>query len=210
MILHSYWRSTTSYRVRAALNLKGVAYSQVAVDLVAGDQCRADYAALNPGLGVPTLVLDDGTALTQSMAILDYLDAAYPDPPLLPQDPINRARVRAAAHSIALDIHPLNNLRVINQLKSRFNATPEDTTAWMQHWITEGFAALEAMLPDNTTFAFTDQPGLADLCIVAQTYNARRWGMPLTSFPNITRIEAACLATPEIAAARPEAQPDAP
>lgn len=210
MILFSYWRSTTSYRVRAALNLKGVAYEQRAVDLVAGDQRTPDYTATNPGQGVPALQLDDGTILTQSLAILDYLDAAYPSPLLLPTEPLLRAEILAATHTVALDIHPVNNLRVIGQLKSRFDASPDDAVAWMQHWMAEGFTALESLLPEKTGFAFTDTPTIADLTITAQVYNAHRWGLSLDQFPKIARIEAACLATPEIAAAAPEAQPDAP
>ena len=208
MILFSYWRSTTSYRVRAALNLKGLAYDMRSVDLVAGDQRSDDYAAMNPGKGVPTLVLDDGTVLTQSMAILDYLDAIAA-PKLLPDDPIQRARVMAAAHAVALDIHPVNNLRVIGQLKSRFGATPEQAQDWMNHWMAEGFAAVEALVRDDTALAFGDTPDLADLCIVAQVYNARRWGLDLAPFPRVTRIEAAALNIPAIAAAHPDQQPDA-
>ncbi|GAB5447699.1 maleylacetoacetate isomerase [Gymnodinialimonas sp.] len=214
MILYSYWRSTTSYRVRAALNLKGLAYETRAVDLVAGDQRAASYTALNPGRGVPTLVLDpddNGDAvLTQSLAIIDYLDTVYPEPALLPSQPLLRSRVLAAAHCVAMDIHPVNNLRVIGHLKARHAASPEDATEWMCHWMAEGFTALEALLPERETFAFTDTPSLADLCIVAQVYNARRWGLSLDPFPKIARVEAACRATPEIAAAAPENQPDAP
>ena len=209
MKLYSYWRSTTSYRVRAALNLKGVAYDTVPVDLVAGDQRAADYLALNPGAGVPTLVLADGTALIQSMAILDYLDATWPEPRLIPVDPLERARVLAAAHTVALDIHPVNNLRLIGQLKSRFGATPEQSTAWMCHWMDAGFTALEAQLADSAAFSFGDAPDLADLCIVAQVYNARRWGLDLAPFPKVSRVERACLAVPAIAAAHPDRQPDA-
>lgn len=209
MILYSYWRSTTSYRVRAALNLKGLAYETRSVNLVAGDQRAIDYTALNPGKGVPALVLDDGTTLTQSLAIIDYLDAKYPSPPLLPAEPLLRARVLAAVHTIAADVHPVNNLRVVGHLKKHHGATPEEATAWMCHWMTEGFTALEALLPDRKTFAFTDTPGLADLCITAQVYNAHRWGLSLDPFPKLARIEAACLAVPEIRAAAPENQPDA-
>ena len=204
MKLYSYWRSTTSFRVRAALNLKGLTYDIVPVDLVAGDQGAENYAALNPGKGVPTLVLDDGSVLTQSMAILDYLDAIA-EPRLLPTEPLARARVMAAAHSIALDIHPVNNLRVVKYLKQY----EVDGQAWMQHWMNEGFTATEQMLDPDTRFAFGDQPGLADLCIVAQLYNAHRWGVDLGPFPKLQRVEAACLAVPEIEAARPENQPDA-
>lgn len=208
MKLYSYWRSTTSYRVRAALNLKGLAYDIVPVDLVAGDQRSTDYAALNPGLGVPTLVLDDGTVLTQSLAILDYLDAIA-TPRLLPDDPVARAKVMAAAHAIALDVHPVNNLRVVQHLRTKHGASAEDAQAWMQHWMHAGFAATEAMVSDDTPFAFGNAPDLADICITAQLYNAHRWGVDLTAYPKLQRVEAACLALPEITAAHPDQQPDA-
>lgn len=210
MILFSYWRSTTSYRVRAALNLKGISYETRAVDLTSGAQHAPDYRAINPGQGVPALQLDDGTILTQSLAIIDYLDATHGDPPMLSGDPAHRCKQLAVALTVATDIHPVNNLRVLAQLQSRFDAKPEDKQAWMQHWMSEGFRAVESLLPDRDTFAFGDAPDLADLCITAQVYNAHRWGLPLDAFPKIARIESACLAVPEIAAARPEAQPDAP
>lgn len=209
MILYSYWRSTTSYRVRAALNLKGIAYETRPVDLLAGDQRDHAYTALNPAQGVPTLVLDDGSVLTQSLAIIDYLDAIHPEPRLIPTQPLLRSRVLAAAQCVALDIHPVNNLRVLGQLKSRFNTSQDDAVAWMCHWMAEGFAALEAMLPDRDTFAFTDTPSIADLTLTAQVFNAHRWGLSLAPYPKIARIHAACRAVPEIAAAAPEAQPDA-
>jgi len=209
MKLYSYWRSTTSYRVRAALNLKGLAYDTVPVDLVAGEHRAPDYRVLNPGAGVPTLVLEDGTALTQSMAILDYLDALWPAPRLIPDDPLKRSRVMAAAHTVALDIHPVNNLRVIGQLKERFGATPEQAKDWMCYWMAEGFGAVEMQVQDDTAFAFGDTPGLADLCITAQAYNARRWGLDLAPFPNVSRIEANALDIPAIIAAHPDNQPDA-
>ena len=208
MTLYSYWRSTTSYRVRCALHLKGLAFDTVTVDLMAGAQHDADYADLNPGQGVPTLVLDDGTALTQSLAIIDYLDAIAA-PRLLPDDPVQRARVMAAAHSVALDMHPVNNLRVVRHLQAAHGASTDDARAWMQHWINEGFGALEAMVTDDAPFAFGDTPDLADICIVSQAYNAHRWGVDMAPFPRITRIEAACLAHPAIAAAHPDKQPDA-
>jgi len=209
MKLYSYWRSTTSYRVRAALNLKGLKYNIESVDLVAGDQRDPTYAAINPGQGVPTLVLDDGTVLTQSMAILDYLDHAYPDAPLTPTEPLERAKVLAAAHAVALDIHPVNNLRVIGQLKSRFGADGDACTDWMCHWMAEGFTAVEAMISKDTTFAFGETPGIADLCITAQVYNAHRWGLDMSPFPAVARIETTCLDVPEINAAHPDNQPDA-
>jgi maleylacetoacetate isomerase/maleylpyruvate isomerase len=210
MKLYSYWRSTTSYRVRAVLNLKGVAYTQESVDLVAGAQLTADYRGLNPGTGVPTLVLDDGTVLTQSLAIIDYLDATYRQPAMLPGEAIERAPVLAAALTVATDIHPVNNLRVLAQLRTRYGAAPEQTRDWMLHWMAEGFAALEAQLPEREGFAFTDAPSLADVCITAQCYNAHRWGLDLARYPKAARIEAVCLALPAFAAAHPDRQPDAP
>ncbi len=209
MKLFGYWRSTTSYRVRAALNLKGVSYETVPVDLVAGAQSDPAYTALNPGAGVPTLVLDDGTVLTQSMAILDYIDATWPEPRLIPADPLARARVLAVAHGVAMDIHPVNNLRVVKALGTDFGASPAQKKAWMQHWMTQGFTAIEAQIADDTPFAFGDTPDLADLCIVSQMYNAHRWEVPLAAFPKLTRVTANCLALPAIAAAHPDTQPDA-
>ncbi|MDF1726761.1 MAG: maleylacetoacetate isomerase [Sulfitobacter sp.] len=209
MKLYSYWRSTTSYRVRAVLNLKGVSYDTIPVNLVEGAQREADYTALNPGAGVPTLVLEDGTVLTQSLAIIDYLDATYREPPMLPDDAVRRSQVLAAALTVATDVHPVNNLRVIAQLRGRFGASPDQTQDWMVHWMTEGFAALERMLPDKAGFAFGDAPDLADICITSQCYNAHRWGVDLNRYPKVARIEAACLAVPQIADAHPDRQPDA-
>ena len=210
MKLYSYWRSSTSYRLRAALNLKGMTYETVPVDLVAGEQRAPEYLALNSIGGVPSLVLDDGTVLTQSLAIIDYLDQVQPDPALLPADPIQRAQQIAAAMIVATDIHPVNNLKVIGQLKARFGASAEEAQDWMCHWMIEGFAALESQLDATTSFAFGKAPGLADICLIAQVYNARRWGVDLNDYPRILRVEAACLANPAIAAAHPDLQPDAP
>jgi maleylacetoacetate isomerase/maleylpyruvate isomerase len=209
LTLYTYWRSTTAYRVRAALNLKGVAYEQVSVNLLEGEQRGEAYRAINPGSGVPTLVLGDGTSLTQSLAIIDYLDATYPDPPMLSGDPAHRARQLAAALVVATDIHPVNNLRVLAQLEARFGASADAKRDWMHHWMAEGFATLEAMLPDRDGFAFGDGPDLADLCIVAQCVNAHRWGVSLVPYPKVARVQAACLELPAIVAAAPENQPDA-
>lgn len=208
MKLHTYWRSTTSYRVRIALNLKGLAYEPVPVDLVAGDQHDAGYVALNPGHGVPTLVLDDGTVLTQSMAILDWLEETRPDPALLPGDPVARAQVRAAALTIAADVHPVNNLRVVARLKS-MGHDQDDAVAWMNDWMTRGFTAFDRLIAPDTTFCFGDTPGLADLCLVAQLYNAHRWGCDLAPFARLTGIERRCLEIDAFDRARPENQPDA-
>jgi len=184
MKLYSYWRSTTSYRVRIALNLKGLSYDTVPVNLVAGQQRAADYVALNP-------------------------IEAVPQPPLLPADPLARAKVLAAAHVVAMDIHPVNNLKLGARLKSEHGLTQDDWVAWMKHWMQKGLAAYQALLPEGPVFSFGAAPDLADICLVAQLYNAHRWGVDLAPFPRLTKIERAALALPEFDAARPENQPDA-
>lgn len=209
MKLHSYWQSTTSYRVRAAMNLKGLSYDIVAVDLLAGAQNTPEFLAHNPSAGVPTLELDDGTVLVQSLAIIEYLDAIWPEPRLIPWDPLERARAMAIAYTVALDIHPVNNLRVMAQLESRFNTRPDQCQAWMIHWMCQGFATIEQMVSDTTEFAGGAAPNIADLCIVAQIYNAQRWGVDMAPFPKITRIAENCLAWPQIVAAHPHKQQDA-
>lgn len=208
MKLYSYWRSTTSYRVRIALHLKGVAFETVPVDLLGGAQRAADYTVLNPIAGVPTLVLGDGRVLTQSMAILDWLEAAHPTPALLPADPVAAAHVRAAAFVFATDVHPVNNLKITTRLKD-MGHPQEAVLAWMRHWMDAGFAAYAALIRDDTPFSFGDTPSLADICLVAQLYNAHRWGCDLTPYTRLTEIEARCLALPAFDVARPETQPDA-
>lgn len=209
MTLYSYWRSTTSYRVRIALNLKGLPYDTVPVDLVAGAQRAPDYVAMNPGQGVPTLVLEDGTALTQSLAILDYLEHVSPDPALLPAEPVLRARVLATAHTVAMDIHPVNNLKVVNRLKTEHGVSADQGVAWMRHWMEEGLQAYQTLIPDGPAFSFSDTPLLCDICLVAQLYNAHRWGVDLTPFARLLEIEKQALMLPAFDAARPENQPDA-
>jgi len=211
MRLYSYWRSTAAYRVRIALNMKGLEYETVPVDLVAdgGRQHAPDYVALNPTHLVPTLILEDGTPLTQSLAICEYLDITNSEPPLLPSDPVQRAHVKAAALVVAADIHPVNNLRVVQHLGKTFGATPEDKAEWMRHWMRTGFDALQQMVRDDTPFTFGDTPGFADICLVAQYYNARRWDLDLTPYARLTEIEQNCLSLPAFDAARPENQPDA-
>ena len=211
LLLYSYWRSTAAYRVRIALNLKGVAYETAPVDLMAdgGQQHAADYTALNPSHLVPTLQLNDGTALTQSLAIVEYLDITHPEPPLLPADLIQRAHVKAAALVIAADMQPINNLRVVQHLGAKFGATSADKSEWMRHWMKSGFDALLKMVKPDTPFAFGDTAGFADICLTAQYYNARRWGLDLTPYTRLTEIEQNCLALPAFDAARPENQPDA-
>lgn len=209
MRLFSYWRSTTAYRARAALNLKGVAYETVPVDLLAGEQHQADYLELNPNASVPSLTLDDGTSITQSMVIMEYADSMWPEPQLIPKDPLKRAQVLAVANTVSTDIHPINNSRVIKQLQSTFNANDEDCRQWMLHWMARGFSAIEAMLPKTDAFAFGSQPDLADICIACQAYNAHRWGLDLEPYPSIARVERNCLSIPEFKAAHPDQQPEA-
>lgn len=208
MILYSYWRSTTSLRVRAALNLKGLSYETRSVNLLEGAQAAPAYTTLNPIGGVPTLVLDDGTVLTQSMAILDYLDEVHPTPSLLPDDPVARARMRAAAHALALDVHPINNLKVVKHFKGHGHSDAEGR-AWMNHWCGLGFAAMQELVAPEGPYCFGQTVTQADLCLVGQMVNARRWGLDLAPFARLDRIDQSLRALPEIAAAMPEQQPDA-
>lgn len=210
MKLYSYWRSTTSFRVRAALNLKRFDYDIAPVNLVEGAQRSADYLALNPVGGVPALVLDDGTVLTQSLAILDYLDATRPKPPLLPGDAVPRAQVLAAALAIATDIHPVNNLKVVGYLRENLGHSQDDAVVWMRHWMAEGLAAFQALIRADTRYCFgNDTPDMADLCLAGQMINARRWELDLASFARLVEIDEELRALPAIAAALPENQPDA-
>jgi maleylacetoacetate isomerase len=209
MKLYTYWRSSAAYRVRIALELKGLTAKRVPVSLVAGEQSRPDYTARNPQALVPALELDDGTVLTQSLAIIDWLDATHPEPPLLPAEPLPRARTLEVAHAVAMDIHPVNNLRVLNALGDRFGADAQGKRDWMTHWMRLGLNTIEPRLP-GTRYALTgDRPTLADICLVAQLYNARRWGLDVAEWPRIAAADAACRALPAFAAAAPEAQPDA-
>ncbi|WP_240095688.1 maleylacetoacetate isomerase [Thermomonas flagellata] len=212
--LYSYWRSSAAYRVRIGLHLKGLAYETVPVHLLrdGGQQHAPEYHALNPQALVPTL-MHGQRRLTQSLAILEYLDELWPTPPLLPASARDRARVRALAQLVACDIHPLNNLRVLQYFEREWGVPQAERDGWVRHWIAQGFAALEAQLaghPSTGPYCDGEQPGLADCCLVPQAYNARRFGVDLAAYPTIARIEAACLALPAFAAARPEAQPDAP
>lgn len=202
-LLFDYWRSSASYRVRIALNLKGVDYQSVPTDLLAASHKAADYVARNPQGFVPMLSID-GHDLTQSLAIIDYLDANYPDPPMVSSDPATRAKTLAQALVIAADIHPVNNLRILEYLKSEFGADDAAVAKWYRHWIVEGFAALEAMAPEQGLFG-GDLPNLADVCLVPQMANARRFDTPLDAFPKLVRIDAALRALPAFAKAAPDA-----
>jgi len=209
--LHGYWRSSAAYRVRIALNLKQRAFESVSWSLAQGAHRSAAFDSLNPQHLVP--VLEDGSArLTQSLAILEYLEERWPDPPLLPAAPAERAAVRAFAQAIACDIHPLNNLRVLNYLKGELGLEEARVNAWYRHWIAEGLPALEASARRTSTRAtavFGDTISFADVCLVPQLYNARRYHCDLSATPTLTAIAAALERHPAFEAARPEGQPDA-
>ncbi|MGD8574987.1 MAG: maleylacetoacetate isomerase, partial [Gammaproteobacteria bacterium] len=212
MELFTYFRSSAAYRVRIALNLKGMEAHPHFVHLVrdGGEQHRSDYRSLNPQALVPTLV-DGEHAFTQSLAIIEYLEEVRPEPPLLPADTAERAWVRATAQLVACEIHPLNNLRVLQYLERELGVDPETRLKWYRHWVLEGFTALEARLqasPRRGRFCLGEAPTMADLCLVPQVYNARRFECDLEGFPEIRRIDAECLALDAFARAAPEAQPD--
>ena len=214
LALYGYWRSTTTYRVRIALGLKELAWDNRPVHLVrdGGEQHADAYRSLNPQELVPALRHGD-RVITQSLAIVEYLDEVYPDPPLLPTDPRGRARVRAIALAIACDVHPLGNLSVLQQLGDRFGADDAQRADWSRHWMARGFGAIEALLADNVAtgaFCHGDTPTLADICLVPQLYNAARWQLPLDDYPTIRRIHAACQELDAFRLAAPELQPDAP
>ncbi|WP_199052479.1 maleylacetoacetate isomerase [Aquitalea sp. ASV15] len=210
-VLYGYYRSSAAYRVRIALNLKGLQYRQQPVNLLKGEQRAPDYLALNPQGLVPAL-LDNGQLLTQSLAICEYLDEAYPaTPALLPSGLIERARVRALALSICADIHPLHNARVLKYLETELGQDDAQKTQWIRHWIAKGFAPLEQQLAAKPMpFACGDAPGLLDACLVPQVFAARRFGLELTPYPHIVRVDAALASLPAFAAAHPARQADAP
>ncbi len=213
LLLYGYWRSSAAYRVRIALNLKGLAYESVPVHLMrdGGEQHLPEFAHTNPQKLIP--VLQHGSRMIrQSLAIIEYLDETWSEIPVLPMTPRARARARALAMLVACDIHPLNNLRVMQYLEREFNVPQSGRDVWMRHWIVEGLRAFETLLVDDLArgaFCEGDTPGIADCCLIPQLYNARRFGVDLALFPTVLRIEEECQALPEFAAARPESQPDA-
>ena len=209
LILHGYWRSGTSYRTRIALNLKGLEYETAPIDLRAGEQRSEAFRSLNPQGLVPAVEFE-GRVLAQSPAILEWLEERWPAPPLLPADPADRAVVRAMAALVACDIHPLNNLRVLNQLKQQFGADQAATDAWAGRWISAGFDALEALIGRRGDgWAFGGAPTLADCCLVPQVYSARRFNVDLSPWPRIAAVEARAAEHPAFQAAHPDRQPDA-
>jgi maleylacetoacetate isomerase len=210
MKLYSYFRSSAAYRVRIALNFKGLAYETVPIHLIrdGGHNRRPEFRAINPQMRVPVLITDAGDTLIQSLAIIEYLDETHPDPPLLPKDLVARAKVRALAELIACDIHPLNNTSSLRYLKNRMGQEQSAIDTWYHHWVLEGFEALEALIEPGP-YACGNVVTLADICLVPQVANARRLKVPLDRFPKIVSVDAACLKLPAFDRARPENQPDA-
>lgn len=201
--LFDYWRSSASYRVRLALALKGVAYDRVAVNLITAEQLEPDNRARNPQGQVPTLEVD-GVPIIQSLAIIDWLDATYPHPRVIPVEPMARARALAQALVIAADIHPIDNMRVLKRLEAQFGADPSAKDDWYRHWIATGFVALEAMAGDGQ-YLGGNAPSIADLCLIPQMYNARRFAVPLGAYPRLVAIDAGLTAIPALADAHPDA-----
>lgn len=211
MKLYTFFRSSAAFRVRIALNVKGLQYESLPKAFAKNEHRAADYLALNPQGLIPALATD-GVVLSQSLAIIEYLNERHPSPPLLPSDPIDRARVRSMAMAIACEIHPLNNLRVLNYLKGPLNQDEEGVATWYRHWVTEGFRGLEVQVREfsaSCRYCFGDALSLADVCLVPQMFNARRFKTDLSPFPTLTGISSHLESLPTFAAARPEVQPDA-
>ena len=211
MKLYNYFRSSAAFRVRIALNLKGLEYESIAKALTKNEQSAPDYLEVNPQGLIPALAVNDAT-ISQSLAIIEYLNDVQPQPPLLPAEPLARAQVRSMALAIACDIHPLNNLRVLNYLRQNLGQNDDGVNAWYRHWVSEGFRGLELQIAKHSSaqrHCFGDSLSLADVCLVPQMYNARRFKVDLAAFPKLVAISTHLESWPAFAAARPEAQPDA-
>jgi len=210
--LYTFFRWSSPFRVRIALNLKALTYEAAFVHLARGEQRRPAYAAVNPQSLLPALVLDDGHVLTQSLAIIEYLDETFPRPPLLPADPLERARVRALSLLVACEIHPLNNARTLSHLRKAMNQTEEQVNAWYRHWVADGLAKVEASLTHFSgtgRFCHGDAPTMADCCLVPQVFNAKRFECDTASFPTVMRIFDECMKLEAFDRAQPAKQPDA-
>ena len=205
-VFYEYWRSSAAYRVRIALNLKGVDYESRPVNLLESEQRSDEYRALNP-LGLVPMLEIDGHRLTQSLAICNYLNSIVPEPPFMPADAADRAHALAMALTIACDIHPLNNLRILKYLKGPLGVSEEAKDEWYRHWVSEGLTALEEMArPRAGAFLLGDEPSVADICLVPQLYNARRFSVPITDYPTLRRADESASAHPAFAAAHPDRQ----
>jgi maleylacetoacetate isomerase len=209
--LYTYFRSSAAFRVRIALNLKGLAYEPVFVHLAKGQHRERPYVDVNPQALLPTLELDDGTRLAQSLAIMEWLEEKQPSPPLIPKEPLARTRVRSLSYLIACEIHPLNNLRVLQHLKRALGQTQEQIDGWYRHWIADGLAKFEADLAHAATgrFCHGDSPTMADCCLVPQIFNAKRYESDLAPYPKIMRVFDACMKLEAFDRAQPSKQPDA-
>jgi maleylacetoacetate isomerase len=207
--LYTYFRSGSSHRVRIALALKGIPHEAIPVHLLrdGGEHRRPEYRAINPQARLPSLVLHDGDVLIQSPAILEYLEEVAPEPPLLPADPVQRAKVRGVAALIGCDIHPLNNIAVLGTLRQEFGASEDAVKAWIARWITDGFNTVEALIGDHG-YCFGDMPTMADVYLIPQVFSARRFAVSLEAFPRIRRVDATARAHPAFVSAAPENQPD--
>lgn len=208
MLLYDYFRSSAAFRVRIALHLKAISVERRFVHLLRNEQARPEFLKANPQGLVPALVLDEGTVLTQSLAIIEFLETLQPKPALVPADPVLAARARAVALAIACDMHPLGNLRVVSYLETDLNQPDSAILAWRRHWIRRGFMALEQMIRP-APFCFGPEPTVADVCLAPQVYNADRFGVDLEPFPRVRAASAACAAHPAFLSAHPSAQPDA-
>jgi len=209
---YGFFRSSAAFRLRIALNLKGVAAEHVLVNFAKQEQFGDSYKSVNPQARVPSLLLDDGTVLIQSLAIIEWLDETHPNPPLLPKDAKGRARVRGLANLIACDIHPLNNISILNYLRDKLQVPEPARNEWYRHWIAQGFDALEALLADSKDtgkFCQGDAPGIADICLVPQVFNAQRYECPLGGYPTLMRVFDACMKLPAFDTAQPMKQPEA-
>lgn len=209
MKLYTYFRSSAAFRVRIALNVKDLRYESLFVHLAKGEHRRPEYAKVNPQGLLPTLELDDGIRLNQSLAIIEYLEDKYPRPPLLPSDAVGKARVRGLAALVACEIHPLNNLRVLQHLKRSLGQSEEQVNAWYRHWIADGLAKLEAQLDPKAKFAYGDAPTMADCCLVPQIFNAKRYDCILAPYPTTMRVFEQCMRLEAFDRAQPAKQPDA-
>lgn len=212
MRLYTFFRGSSPFRLRIALNLKGLPYEAVPVHLGRNEHQRAEFGAVNPQQLLPALELDDGQVLTQSLAIIEYLEERYPNPPLLPKDPYGRARVRALSLLVACEIHPLNNKRTLDYLRSSVGRSEEQVADWYRYWIDDGLAKLEAAMaqsPGSGRFSHSDTPSMADCCLVPQVFNARRYDNDTSQFPTVMRVFAECMKLEAFERAQPSKQPDA-